>query len=103
MKNSEKVMFVGVSIGGTTGGGKPMKAKIRFAMDEFRYTKVLSKLGVDTVRWFPLPSPMTKADALQYFVKNVSSEGGEGLFTQQAVGEAIVHATKRILGNSTKK
>lgn len=102
MRNSDKVKYVGISTGGQGVYGA-FGTKVRFAMggavDRLRRTKELEKLGAKSIHFVELPSPMTKADAVQFLATQVT----ESTFTTPVVKDAIARATARLLAGKGKK
>lgn len=93
MRNTDKVNFVGFSTGGTGTTG----VKVRYAVDQFRRTQVLAKIGATNINWFKLPTPMTKVDAVQYLIAHQ-----DALPTEQVYQEAIARASARLAVASRK-
>jgi len=92
MRNTDKVNFVGFSTGGTGTTG----VKVRYAVDQFRRTQVLAKIGATNINWFKLPTPMTKVDAVQYLIALPTMP------TEQVYQEAIARASARLAVASRK-
>lgn len=93
MKNSDKVNYVGYSIGGNSPKGT-LVTKVRFCTTDSNYalrSKELQKMGA-TIWFTKLPSPMTKDGAVQYLASRT-----EDHITQNVdVVAAINHTAKRL-------
>ena len=99
MRNSDNVTHIGYTIGGISSKGK-LTRKISFITSEANYklrTKELSKMGM-TEQWFiPLPTPMTKAQAISYLQARNDKELGNPV-----VRDAIQSAVARLIPTNTK-
>jgi hypothetical protein len=98
MRNSDNVTHIGYTIGGISPKGK-LTSKIRFITSEANYklrTKELTKMGM-TEQWFiPLPTPMTKANAINYLQSRNDKELGNPV-----VRDAIQNAVARLIPTNT--
>jgi hypothetical protein len=93
MRNSDKVNFVGFSTGGQGCNG----TKVRFAVEKVRRSKVLQKnVGATDIIWHTLPTPMIKADAVNYLQKHTSS-----LNLDKVQQEAVARAASRLIPNNS--
>lgn len=92
MRNSDKVNFVGFSTGGQGCNG----TKVRFAVEKVRRSKILQKIGATNIIWHALPTPMIKADAVNYLQKQTSS-----LNLDQVQQDAVARATSRLIPNNS--
>lgn len=94
MKNSDKVTHVGYTVGGNSPKGN-LTAKVRFTTSDSNYalrTKELAKMGASEIWFVPLPTAMTKSEALSYLKSRNDSE-----LNNPVIQDAIAHATKRLL------
>lgn len=92
MKNSDKVSHVCITVGGSRNGVKTMGNKMHFTVDRVRLSKQLNKLNFSSVHWIDLPSPMTKAEAVQYI-----RTSNDASLTNPAYQNAINKATVRLV------
>ena len=99
MRNSDNVTHIGYTIGGISSKGK-LTSKIRFITSEANYklrTKELTKMGMSEQWFIPLPTPMSKAHAINYLQARNDKE-----LSSTIVRDAIQCAVARLIPTNTK-
>ena len=99
MRNSDNVTHIGYTIGGISSKGK-LTTKIRFITSEANYklrTKELTKMGMSEQWFIPLPTPMSKAHAINYLQARNDKE-----LSSTIVRDAIQCAVARLIPTNTK-